>query len=162
METKRRDNYRIDGNTVRRLDEATPDYRKIREERMKREAAEELRRKRRIANRNRERELRMGRRYVVFLMMAVGVFGLFAGTYIKIQSDLSARMRNISKLTSDIEDLKADNDEVLKRINTMIDLDSIKNSAMNELGMSYARESQIIYYTVEDDDYMKQYKEIPK
>ena len=161
METRRKNDYYIDGNTVRRFEEAL-DYRKIREERARQQQEEEERRKKRLASRQRERELRTSRKYVVFLTRAVGVFGVFTGYYIKIQSELTTRMKNISKLESQIEDLKADNDETLKRINMIIDLDGIKNSAMNELGMSYAKESQIIYYTVENDDYMNQYGEIPK
>lgn len=152
--------YYIDGNTVRRL-EAVPDYRKIRREREERAREDELRRKRRIARRNQERELRMSRSYVTFLTMAVIVFGVFASAYIKIQSDMTARMHAIATLESQIEDLTADNDEALKRLSTAVDLDGIKNSAMNELGMSYAKESQIIYYTVKDDDYMNQYGDIP-
>ena len=35
------------------------------------------------------------------------------------------------------------------------------DTAMNELGMFYAKESQIIYYSVGDDDYMNQFGEIP-
>ncbi len=154
------DDYYIDGNTVRRL-ETAPDYRKIRREREAREREEQLRRKRRAARRNQERELRMSRSYVVFLTMAVMVFGAFATVYIRIQSDLTARMSAIATLESQIENLTAENDEALKRLNTAVDLDGIKNIAMNELGMSYAKEGQIIYYMVKDDDYMNQYGEIP-
>ena len=103
-----------------------------------------------------------GKRYVVFLTMAVTVFGVFAGTYIKIQSDMTARMNTISSLESQIADLKADNDEAYKRIRMSVDLDSVREKALNELGMSYAKESQIIYYTVDNDDFMNQYSEIPQ
>lgn len=161
MSTQKKHNIYVDGNTVRRFN-AEPDYREIQKERERRTKEEQERRRRRLARHNRERELRMSRKYVMFLMMAVGVFGVFAATYIYIQSNISAHMRNISKLESQIKDLKADNDEALKRINMSIDLDAVKNSAINELGMSYARESQIIYYTVENDDYMNQYGEIPE
>ena len=104
----------------------------------------------------------MSKSYVVFLTMAVTVFGIFAGTYIKIQSDMTARMNTISSLESQIADLKADNDEAYKRIRMSVDLDSVREKALNELGMSYAKESQIIYYTVENDDFMNQYSEIPQ
>lgn len=158
--TKRRDYY-VEGNAVRRM-ESVPDYRQIQKERIEKEKEAELRRRKRIARRNQERELRMSRSYVMFLTVAVLVFGIVAGTYIKIQSDMTARLKTISNLKSQIEDLAADNDETVKRINTMVDLDSIRDRAMNELGMSYAKESQIIYYTVGDDDYMNQYGEIPE
>lgn len=156
----REKNYYIDGNTVRRM-EAAPDYRRVQRERIERQREEEQRRRRRAARRNQEKALRMSRSYVAFLTMAVVVFGAFAGLYIHIQSDVTARMKTISGLESQIADLKADNDEAYKRINTAIDLDSIRDKAMNELGMSYARESQIIYYSVGEDDYMNQYGEIP-
>ena len=152
-------NYYVDGNTVRRM-EAVPDYRRERREREEREREEQLRRRKRQVRRNQERQLRMSKRYVVFLTMTV--FGVFAGTYIKIQSDMTARMNTISSLESQIADLKADNDEAYKRIRMSVDLDSVREKALNELGMSYAKESQIIYYTVDNDDFMNQYSEIPQ
>ena len=154
-------NYYVDGNTVRRM-EAAPDYRRIRKEKIEREKEEELRRRKRQARRNQERALRMSRSYVAFLTVAVLVFGVFAGTYIKLQSDVTARMKEISSLESQISDLKADNDEAYKRISTSVALESVREQAMNGLGMSYVKESQIMYYSVGDDDYMNQYSEIPE
>lgn len=158
--TARGNNYYVDGNTVRRM-EAVPDYRRQREERERREREEEQKRKRRIARRNQEQVLRVSRSYVVFLTMVALVFAVFAGLYICIQSDITARMHTISNLESQIADVRAENDEAYKRINTSVDLESIRNVAMEQLGMSYAKESQIVYYSVEDDDYMNQYGEIP-
>ncbi|MBQ8278288.1 MAG: hypothetical protein IJZ23_00425 [Roseburia sp.] len=157
--------YYTEGNTVRQmsaLPASMPDYR---EERRKREEAEreaELRRKKRIARKNQEKALRTSRRYVMFLSMGAILFAGVAGLYINIQSDITARMKTISKLESQISDLKAENDEAYKRISTAIDLDAIKNTAINELGMFYATSDQIVYYTVENDDYMNQYIEIPE
>lgn len=160
MNRQKERKYYVDGNTVRRM-EAAPDYRRDRRERVEREREEELRRKKRIARRNQEKALRMSRSYVAFLTLAVVIFGVFAGIFIKIQSDVTARMKTIANLESQIADLKADNDEAFKRISTSVDLENVKNTAINELGMSYAKESQIVYYSVGDDDYMNQYGEIP-
>lgn len=153
--------YRVDGNTVRRV-EAEPDYRRQQRERQEKEERENLRRRRRAAARNREKELRMSKSYVVFLTMAVTVFGIFCGTYVKMQSDMTSRMKKIAVLESQIADLKADNDEAYKRINTAADLENIRNTAINDLGMFYATEDQIVYYTVDKSDYMNQYGEIPE
>ena len=93
-----------------------------------------------------------------------GASGVFAGITIKYLDstiDVTARMHQIASLESQIADLKADNDEAFKRISNSVDLDSVRNTAMNELGMFYAKESQIIYYSVGDDDYMNQFGEIP-
>lgn len=155
----RNGNY-IDGNTVRRM-EAAPDYRREREERIRREREKEQQRRQRAARRNQERALRTSKSYVAFMTMAVLVFATFTGLYIRIQSDVTVRMKTIASLESQIADVKADNDEAYKRINTSVNLDAVRNIAMSELGMSYAKESQIIYYSVGDDDYMNQYSEIP-
>jgi cell division protein FtsB len=152
--------YYIDGNTVRRL-EAVPDYRRERKQHIDEQRDKERRKKERAARINRERELRANRRYAAFLTMVVLVFGIFAGFYINLQSDVTAKMKSIASLESKIEDLRADNDEAVKRINTAVDIEAIRDTAINELGMSYAKESQIIYYTVSEDDYMNQYSDIP-
>ena len=33
---------------------------------------------------------------------------------------------------------------------------------MNQLGMKYAQEGQIVYYTVDNSNYMNQYSDIPQ
>lgn len=157
--------YYTEGNTVRQMSAmpaSMPDYREERRRKAQEEREAELRREKRIAHKNRERALRTSRRYVVFLSMGAIIFASFASVYINIQSDITARMKTISKLESQISDLKAENDEAYKRISTAIDLDAIKDKAINELGMFYATSGQIVYYTVENDDYMNQYIEIPE
>lgn len=153
--------YYIDGNTIRRI-ETAPDYRRERRERIEREREEEQKRKRRRARRNQANAMRESKSYVAFLTMAVLVFGTVAGMYIAVQSDITARMAAITKLESQIADLKADNDEAYKRIRTAVDLEQVRDAAINQMGMSYVKESQIIYYTVGEDDYMTQHGEIPK
>lgn len=153
--------YYIEGNAVRHM-EAMPDYRREHEERIRREQELEHKRRRRAIRRNQQKALRTSKSYVAFLTMAVLVFGTFAGIYIQLQSGMTARLRTISSLESQLEDVRADNDEAYKRISTARNLDSVRNAAMTELGMSYAKESQIVYYSVGDDDYMNQYGEIPQ
>ena len=155
--------YYTQGNAARQVNvmPAMPDYREERRRREQEEQEKELKRQKREFRQAQERALRANRRYVFFLSMGVAIFGLFASAYIQIQSDITARMEIISGLESQIADLKAENDEAYKRINTAIDLDTIKNTAINELGMFYATQEQIVYYTVENDDYMNQYIQIP-
>ena len=161
IRTATAEDYYIDGNTVRRA-ETAPDYRRERRERIRREQEEAQRRRKRKARRNQQRAMRVSKSYVAFLTMAVLVFGGVAGMYIAVQSDITARMKTISKLESQIADLKADNDEAFKRMNTSIDLDGIRNAAMTQLGMTYVRENKLVYYTVGEDDYMNQFGEIPE
>ena len=156
--------YYVEGNAVRKMEAAPSKPSYIEERRRIREAQEreeELKRQKRIARQKQEHEQRVSRRYVAFLTLGVMIFGMFAGMYIKIQSDITARMKTIAKLESQISNLKAENDEAYKRISTAVDLDAIKDTAINELGMFYATSDQIVYYTVDNDDYMNQYIEIP-
>lgn len=155
--------FYTEGNAARQVDvmPAMPDYREEIRRRKQAEEEAELKRQKRERRLAQERVLRANRRYVAFLTLGVVIFGVFAGAYIKIQSDITARMKTISRLESQIADLKAENDEAYKRINTAIDLDAIKNTAIDELGMFYATKEQIVYYTVDNDDYMNQYIQIP-
>ena len=153
----------VDGNTVRRL-ESLPDYRKQQEAERRREEQrrqEIQRRNKQVARRNSEKAMQMSRGYVVFLSFAALLTALVAVAYIQIQSDVSSRLKSISTVESQVANLKADNDATLKRINTTVNLATVKDVAMNQLGMVYAGKDQIVYYSVDDDDYMNQYGDIP-
>lgn len=161
MKTGSRGNYTyIDGNTVRKL-EAAPDYRRERITREEREQEERRRRNKYAAKRNQQKALRMDKGYVMFLTMAVLITCVISVMYIRIQSDLTEHMHNISRLESQVSDVKIDNEATRKRIETSVDLNHIKDVAINQLGMVYASPDQIMYYEVSDDDYMNQYSDIP-
>lgn len=151
-------NYYVDGNTVRRL-EGEPEERRRRQ--LEEEQEQKRRKNRRAAKRNQERALRVNFGYVFFCAAAVLLFGVVCVAYIRLQSDIVGRTKRISKLESQIMDLKADNDAAVKRIDLSTDLAEVKEKAF-ALGMKYATAEQIIYYTIEDSDFMEQYSEIPE
>lgn len=151
-------NYYVDGNTVRRL-EGEPEER--RQKQLEKEKRQRRQTSRRVAKRNQEKALRMNLGYIVFCTMAIMVTCGVCVTYIRLQSDITSRMKHISALESQITDLKADNDAATKRIDLSTDLEAVKERAIRELGMKYAGESQIIYYSVGDSDFMDQYADIP-
>ncbi len=152
--------FYVNGNAVRKIEAEPLPNQPVRRQ----DADEEAKRKRRqyAARRNRERALRMSRGYVLFLSFCVLVSAFAAGSYVMLQAQITRQLRSISSLESLVTDLKADNDANYKRIVTSVDLDYIKDVAMNQLGMDYASEDQVIYYTVENNDYMNQYSDIPK
>ena len=61
-----------------------------------------------------------------------------------------------------LEELRKENDDNYTRIMTAVDLDYIKDVAINELGMVYAGEDQVILYDGGTRDYVRQSGEIPK
>ncbi len=151
-------NYFVDGNTVRRL-EGEPEERRRRQ--LEEEQERKRRKNRRVARRNQERAMRVNFGYVFFCAAAVLLFCGVCVTYIRLQSDIVGRTKNISRLESQIVDLQAENDAAVKRIDLSTDLDAVKEKAFS-LGMKFATAEQIIYYTIENSDFMDQYSEIPE
>ena len=43
-----------------------------------------------------------------------------------------------------------------------VDLESIRKTAMEELGMVYASEDQVVLYDSKSTDYVRQYQDVPK
>jgi len=154
-----KETYYVNGSTVRRM-EAQPVRRKV--DRKKIQEQQQKKRRRNAAKRNRERALHMSRGYVAFLTACVAVVAFAAVSMVQMQSQVTQRMENIAALESQITDLKADNDARYKEIVTSVDLEHIKDVAINELGMQYATEDQIVYYSVENNNFMDQYSDIPE
>lgn len=155
-----KDTYYINGSAVREMETAPvrrkrPDKRQLEEQKRKKHRRNAIRR-------NRERALYMSKSYVAFLSVCVVIVAFSAVALIQIQSQVTQRMEHIAVLESQITDLKADNDARYKEITTSIDLEYIKDVAMNRLGMKYATEEQVIYYSVENNNFMDQYSDIPE
>ncbi len=155
-------NYYVNGSTVRQMEampvrqpQKRPDRRQLEEQKRKKH-------RRNAARRNRERALYMSKGYVTFLTLCVAIVAISAVSLIQIQSQVTQRMEHIATLESQITDLKADNDARYKEIVTSVDLEYIKDVAINQLGMQYATEDQVIYYSVENNNFMDQYSDIPE
>lgn len=146
----RHSQYYVQGNTVRRPD-VTEEIRK----RPQRKVNNNTIRK------NRERAKHMSVGYVMFLFMALVATGMILIYYVGLQSDITNSVKNISKLERELNDLKVANDEEYSRITSSIDLEEIRRVAIQELGMQYATQGQIISFASESNDYVKQMAEIP-
>ena len=128
---------------------------------IKRELEEAPRKKLSAATRkNREKAKHMNLPYVLFLLMATGMAIVMLVNYIQANAAVVSSVENIASLESRYLNLKADNDEEYNRIVNSIDLDEVKRIAQEELGMHYATEGQIITYTDEMSDYVRQFSDI--
>ncbi|MDD6038032.1 MAG: hypothetical protein PUD20_04445 [bacterium] len=156
----------ISGNTVRYAD-AMPDNweQQQQEQRQSREAdlrrSRQQREHRANVRRNQNRALIMNRGYVAFLSFAVIVTCITAVGYIKLQSDITIHLDNIAALETTVNNLRADNDATYKRLATSVRVEEVRDRAINDLGMTFPREDQIVYYRINNTDYMTQYGEIP-
>ena len=87
--------------------------------------------------------------------------GMILTMYLSLQSDITNSIKNISRQEKVLNDLRLDNDENYSRITSSINLDEVKRIAIQELGMGYAQEGQIITFNGESSDYVRQTGEIP-
>lgn len=110
--------------------------------------------------RERVRYLSIG--YSLFLTAASIVALWVCAGYLQLQADNSARMKNIAALEAQLSELKAENDDEYNRVTSSVDLEEIREIAINELGMVYAGADQVILYDGQGSDYVRQYGEIPK
>lgn len=118
--------------------------------------------KRQLSNetrKNRDKALHMNLGYVVFLMGALCICAFVLINYLQLQSDITAKVKNISSLESELNTLQLSNEEDYNRIISSIDLEEIRKIAIGELGMTYAQEGQIITYESAGNDYMRRVSE---
>lgn len=150
MAATRQNRYYVQGNTVRNLQQEQEIT-----ERPKKKVNNSIRK-------NRERAKHMSAGYVLFLGAALAACGMILVYYIGLQSDITNSVKNISRLESQLNTLKVANEENYSRISSSVDLEEIRRIAIQELGMQYAQEGQIISFASENSDYVKQMAEIPK
>lgn len=100
--------------------------------------------------------------YMVFLVAAACMVLWSCVNYLQLQAEMTTRVKNIAALETQLEDMRKENDDNYTRIMTSVDLDYIKEVAINELGMVYAQPDQVILYDGGTRDYVRQNGEIPK
>ena len=113
------------------------------------------------ASRNRERAKRMNRGYVVFLAAISVVALLMCVEYLRLKSQITTQIKEIAADESELSQLKADNDALYNSVMASVDLEYIKNVAMNRLGMDYPDEDQIYQFNTAGNSYVRQYKNVP-
>ena len=148
--TNGRNGYFVQGNVVRRLDVT------------KEIEGQPVKKTNNTARKNRDRAKNMSAGYVLFLCVALIIAGFTLTNYIGLQSDITNSVKHISTLEKQLNDLKLANDEEYSRITSSVNLEEIKRVAIQELGMQYAEEGQIISFSSENNDYVKQMADIPQ
>lgn len=107
-----------------------------------------------------EKSVRMDLKYVILCMVGLCVIlGIVIG-FVKIRSELTESIERVSHLENTYINLKNDNNEEEERILNSVDMDEVKRIAIEELGMHYAKDGQIIIYADEMNDYVRQYSDM--
>ena len=110
---------------------------------------------------NRAHALSISRGYVVFLAMMTMMTVLMCVYYLQMRSTVTAQNQENAVLESRLTRLQSENDALYETITNQIDWTHIKDVAVNELGMIYPAEDQVIWYNREAGSYVTQYQALP-
>lgn len=114
-----------------------------------------------LTKQNRERALSMNLGYVLFLTAAAVVTVFMCVNFLQLQAKGTRLQKQVTALETKLDSAILENDSDYNRILTGIDLEQVKEIAMNELGMVYAKKSQYVSYDAVDGDYVRKYTDIP-
>lgn len=116
----------------------------------------------RRAKREQVRELHLGFGSV-FVLAVCAVMTLWACVNcLQLQAENTRSVQNIAALENQLSGLITENDDAYNRLVSSIDLNAIREQAINELGMVYAGSNQVVLYDGQANDYVRQYGEVPK
>lgn len=145
----------VDGNTVRKYHNDY-DYDVVRE--LQKEPKKQISRQTR---RNREKARFMSFGQVVFIFGCLCMVGVLLYGYLSLQSANTTAAAQVAALQSQLNTMKLDNEEEYSRIMSSVNMEEIKVRAIEELGMQYAQEGQVIEVPCATDDYVRQYQAMP-
>jgi len=142
----------ISGNVVRKQAVVVPNP--VKQPKQPKEVSQQVRK-------NRSKAAQMNRGYVTFLAVAA-VVALFACVqYLQLQSEISNRSKHITALQQELSEAKEANTTKYNAIMNTMNLEEIRDIAMNEFGMIYAQEGQIVNYQSPTGQAVTQYATIP-
>lgn len=142
----------VDGTAVRKLD-SVPQKRPQKKKRSSASLA---------TRRNRERALQMNLGYVAFLTAAAVITVFMCVNFLQLQANKTRLQKEVTALAAQLDADILENDSDYNRIMTSVDMEHVKDVAMNELGMVPAKKSQIVTYEIDDSDYVRQYSDVPE
>lgn len=148
------ESYYIDGNTVRKREYAPRETRRPRTDRHRGQERHEKKTQVRVQT------FSLG--YILFLICMILVLMGGCIYYLELRNDLTRRQKEITELESTLNTLRLKNDEEYDRIIGAVDMEMVKKTAMEDLGMTYPGAEQVVGISGTGGDYVRQYKEIPK
>src|SRR5699024_4620871 len=96
---------------------------------------------------NRRRAMNLSPGYLVFLSAVCIAALLLCVQYLQLKASYTEQPEPLDGLESELSQLKSDNDAYYNQVQASVDLEGIRKKAVEELGMHYADESQIQYYS---------------
>ena len=150
QETKTMRSSYVYGNTARNID-----VRRAIEEAPTGEPLRTLRGERKKAH-----KMHVGFLYALVLIAAITITGYGLISYLRLQSEITTLANNVSVHETQLNNLTLANEDEYSKMVNAVDFDEIRRVAIEELGMVYASEDQIISYTRENSDYVRQMNDL--
>ena len=97
---------------------------------------------------------------VLFCIATFVVYKLAIG-YLDVNSSIAQKRKEAIEIERQYDTLKAMNDSDLEEINASVDLKEIYNTAVNDLGMVFANNNQVVTYDDHEASYVRNYEDIP-
>ena len=141
--------YYIDGNTVR-----------VRETLPARREEEEILRVS-VQPEQRPVRVRINVPYVLTLLVVTLLFGYLCFSYLKVQASINASMNRIANLEEQITKVRSENAVRENRLSAQMDLEEVYRIAVEELGMTYPQDNEVVTYSEQMREYVRQYEDIP-
>ncbi|MBO5388989.1 MAG: hypothetical protein IJZ96_10575 [Lachnospiraceae bacterium] len=157
-ERPRRTMYYVEGSTVRKVEQAPS--RKHNNEVHKKSSNKPV--QPRKVSEKAQNALAFNMKYTVFVTAAVVLMVVAWMVVLYMESRISLQQANINDLETQLEVIEEENAAYRLSLESMYTLDEIYDVATNELGMVYAEKGQIVYYESADEDYVKQYQDVPE
>lgn len=149
-----RNRFYVYGNAVSQPERLPSETRENRPARKRRTSRQVIR--------NRHRAQRISPAYATFLVVAAVCAVFVCVMYLRLQADVLNRADQITALQEELTDLKESNDTAYNAAEDSVNLETVRDKAMNEMGMVYESQGKVIYYQSPTSDYLKQYDDIPQ
>ncbi len=141
--------YYIDGNTVR-----------VRETLPARREEEEILRVS-VQPEQRPVRVRINVPYVLTLLVVTLLFGYLCFSYLKVNASINASMNRIASLEQQLVKARAENAVMENRLGAQMDLEEVFRIAVEEMGMVYPDENEVVEYTEQMREYVRQHENVP-
>lgn len=146
--------FYVYGNAVRQADPVPARTPQARPQQLKRTSSQVVK--------NRKRAMSISPAYATFLAAAAVCAVVICMLYLSLQSDVIRRSEHVAAMQEELADLTEANNTLYSSAADSVNLETVRQRAMNEMGMVYAAQGTVIEYSRPSGDYVKQYSSIPE
>lgn len=107
------------------------------------------------------RAIREDRGRLIRLVLVMIVASVVCTVFLQLNFQVQQKIYRVAVLQKEIDALRLSNEDAKKRLEDARDLYIVREKA-ESLGMGYPKAGHVVYYSVEDTDYMFQTGDIPK